>query len=127
MNLKLFGIASILTVLAACSSQPPQPAASASPPAPAAAPAAAALASPAATTPAPPVISRDLMAAGYRPKTINGEVFYCRKEAVTNTAFKKTVCLNEAQLKDEERRVKELQREMIRSQPNGSCLGPNCG
>jgi hypothetical protein len=84
------------------------------------------LASPAAAAPAP-VISRDLMAAGYRPKTIKGEVFYCRKEAVTNTAFKKTVCLNEAQLKDEERRVKELQREMIRSQPNGSCLGPNCG
>jgi hypothetical protein len=128
MNLKLFGIACTVAMLAACSTQPQQPAVNAAAPAAATAAPAAALATPAAATPAAaPAISRDLIAAGYKPKTIKGEVFYCRKEDVTNTAFKKTVCLNEEQFKEQERRTKEMQREMMRSQPNPSCLGPNCG
>lgn len=137
MNLKSFGIASLVVVLTACSSQPTQPTANTAAPAAVAAPAAAAApvaAAPAAAAAAPvsadskgPPVNRTLVQAGYKPTTIKGEVYYCRTEMVTNTAFKKKVCLNESQIKDQERKIQEMQREMIRSQPNPACLGPNCG
>lgn len=140
MKLKTLGIASLVVALAACSSEPQKPVAGGAS-APAATPPTAALAqpaqpaqpAPAAATQAvstdanPGQINRTLLTAGYKPKVVNGQTFYCRKEDVTNTAFKKTVCLNEAQIKDQERQIKEMQREMLRSQPNPACLGPNCG
>jgi len=125
MNGRIVGIVSA-ALLTACSSQPRQPTAHA--PAPAAAtPAATAAATPVAATEGKgPPVSRTLISAGYKPTTINGAFYYCRTEPVTNTAFKKKVCLNEAQIKDQERKTQEMQREMIRSQPNPSCLGPTC-
>ena len=127
MKLKVFGTAFIALGLAACSSQPTEP--SASVPAPAATgatpPAAAALA-PNANGEAP-VLNRSLVAAGYKATTIKGEIYYCRMEDVTNTAFKRKVCLNEAQLRDQERKTKELQDRMMRQQANPGCSGSSCG
>jgi hypothetical protein len=137
MNLKPFLIASILTVLTACSSQPTQPTTKAP---------AAAVAAPAATAPlatngpaaaaalqvastdgnGPPPVNRALISAGYKPTTIQGAVFYCRTVDVTNTAFKKKVCLNEAQIAAEEKKAQEMRREMLRMQPNPGCFGPTC-
>lgn len=171
MKRHMVAIASLVTVLAACSSQPRVPAANTSPPAAvataavatpavsaaaaaaspsasttstAAAPAAAtsaatapaaatsasspqpAAAKTAAAATASPPVNRTLISAGYKPTTIKGAVYYCRTIDVTNTAFKKKVCLSEAQIQDEEAKIKEMQREMLRRQPNGSCLGPTC-
>jgi hypothetical protein len=137
MNRKTLGIVPLVVALAACSSQPQQPTTpSASAPAAAASAPATALVQPAQPSPAATgaevteasaaQINRTLLTAGYKPKTVNGTLFYCRQELVTNTAFKKTVCLNEAQIREQERKTKELQREMIRSQPNPACLGPTC-
>ena len=135
MNPRAFGIASIVTVLAACSSQPTQPAANAS--APAAATALASAAAPAAAPPAAaqaastngsgPQVNRTLISAGYKPTTIQGAIYYCRTVDVTNTAFKKKVCLNETQIRDEERKIQEIRQEMLRMRTNPPCLGPSCG
>ncbi len=137
MKLRVVAIASLVSMVAACSSQPRVPAANTSSPAStstATAPAAAtsasspppAAANTAAAATASPPINRTLLSAGYKPTTIKGAVYYCRTIDVTNTAFKKKVCLSEAQIQDEEAKIKEMQREMLRRQPNGSCLGPTC-
>ena len=127
MKFEVFGIAVVAVALAACSSQPTQPSASA--PAPAAAPSAPA-ASGAAGVPnaerEAPVLNRSRLAAGYKATTIKGEVYYCRMEDVTNTAFKRKVCLTEAQLKDQERKTKELQERMIQQRTNPGCSGSSC-
>src|SRR6185369_7961012 len=39
-----------------------------------------------------------LIAAGYKATPLNGAVYYCRTEAVTNTAFKRRVCLSETEI-----------------------------
>ena len=131
MKLKIIGTVSVVMVLTACSSQPTKPAAEKAPASaaavaqPAAAPATAAQA--ASTDGKGPQVNRTLVSAGYKPTTIKGEVYYCRTVDVTNTAFKKKVCLNESQIKDEERRIKDMQQEMMRSRTNPGCSGPGCG
>ena len=133
--MRLKGLAATLTVLtvAACSSQPREPSANApaaaAPPvannlAPAAAPAGAA--DPAKPSAQGPVLNRKLVAAGYRATTIKGEVYYCRTVDVTNTNFKSKVCLNEAQLREEDRKTQEMQDRMILDQRSPGCLGPTC-
>src|ERR1043165_3781912 len=124
MNVKALGTAFIALTLTACSSQPREPAATTKAPATVAATAApaAAVAAPAAalngtptasTSSQPPVLNRTLISAGYKATTIKGEVFYCRTVDVTGTQFKKKVCLTEAQLKDEERKIQQMQDEMM--------------
>jgi len=129
MKFEFFGIAVAAATVAACSSQPTQPAAST--PAPVAAPSPTPAAGAPAVAPAAngeaPVLSRSLVSAGYKATTIKGEIYYCRMEDVTNTAFKRKVCLTEAQLKDQERKTKEMQDRMIRQQTNPGCAGPSCG
>ncbi|MEJ0038980.1 MAG: hypothetical protein WDO68_23445 [Gammaproteobacteria bacterium] len=141
MNLKAFATASIVLTLTACSSQPREPAgrvpapaaplsaapaAKLAPATPAATPAAAGASAPTASGETP-VLNRTLISAGYKPTTIKGEVYYCRMEDVTNTAFKRKVCLNEAQLREEERKIKQMQDQMMRTQASPSCMGPSCG
>lgn len=134
MNLKFLGTVSIVVVLTACSSQPTQPAAAkavapAAAAPTAAAPVAAAPAAAQATSPdrnGPPV-NRTLVSAGYKPTTFKGEVYYCRTVDLTNTAFKKKVCLNESQIADEEKKIKAFQADMLRRQANPGCSGPGCG
>jgi hypothetical protein len=131
MNLKPFGIASLVVMLTACSSQPAQPTKNAVAPAAAApvaaAPAAAAAAAPVSGDSNGPQVNRTLLQAGYKPTTIKGEIYYCRQEMVTNTAFKKKVCLNESQIADEEKKIKQMQQEMLRQRSNPGCNGPGCG
>jgi hypothetical protein len=133
MSFKAFSTALVALALAACSSQPQEPSASA----PAATPAAAAPAAnltPATASPATassedkkPVLSRALISAGYKATTVKGEILYCRSEDVIGTRFKRKVCLNEAQLRDQERRIKEMQDQMIRSQASPPCTPmPTC-
>lgn len=127
MNFKGFGTAFVVLALTACSSQPTQPAADTPAPAAATPPAATALAASPAANEKAPAVNRTLISAGYKPTTIKGEVYYCRTEMVTNTAFKKKVCLNEAQIKNEEKRIQRMQDDLLRSQTNGLCAGPTCG
>jgi hypothetical protein len=131
MNLKTSGIASIVTVLTACSSQPTKPTvnapATAAPAAAVAPPGAPAALQVAATDGNTPPVNRTLLAAGYKPVTIKGEVYYCRTVDVTNTAFKKKVCLNETQIADEEKKIQDMRQEMLRSRTNPPYLGPSCG
>lgn len=127
MNFKGFGTAFVVLALTACSSQPIQPAADTPAPVAAAPPAATALAASPAANEKAPGVNRTLISAGYKPTTIKGEVYYCRTEMVTNTAFKKKVCLNEAQIKNEEKRIQRMQDDLLRSQTNGPCAGPTCG
>ena len=128
MALRTLSTALVVLILAACSSQPRQPAAAAAPVAstptanlaPAAAPSAAANA--AATPNAQgPVLNRKLISAGYRAMTIKGEIYYCRTVDLTNTTFKKRVCLTEAQLREEERKTKEMQDNMLRQEMSPAC------
>ena len=135
MNLKFLGIPFITLALAACSTQPTQPAARAPAPpvaqAPAAAPSTPAAATPVALLPNSNgqalVLNRTLIQAGYKATSVKGEIYYCREEQVTGTSFKRKVCLTEAQLKDQERKVKELQDRMMRQQANPGCSGSSCG
>jgi hypothetical protein len=124
MKFEVFGIAFVAVALAACSSQPTRPSASAPPAAAPAGSGAAAMPNASGET---PVLSRSLVSAGYKATTIKGEIYYCRMEDVTNTAFKRKVCLTEAQLKDQERKTKEMQDRMIRQQTNPGCSGSSCG
>jgi hypothetical protein len=145
MNLKVFGTAFVAIALAACSSQPTEPSASAPAPAAAVPAAPAAAAAPAAGAPAlaapavapatgtptangeGPVLSRTLIAAGYKATAVGKEVYYCRQEMVTGTTFKRKVCLNEAQLRNEERKIKEMQEQMMRTQASPPCTPmPGC-
>jgi len=150
MNLKFLGIPFITLALAACSTQPTEPSARApavapaavAAPAPAATPAPTAAQAPAAASVTPaaaattavvpdangnvPVLNRSLIQAGYKATKIKGEIYYCRQEEVTGTSFKRKVCLNETQLRDEERKMKEMQDQMMRTQASPSCMGPTC-
>jgi hypothetical protein len=135
MSLKAFSMALVALALAACSSQPRErsggtPAAAPAAPAPTAANLAPGTSAPAAsgsTSDKPVVLSRTLINAGYKATTIKGEVFYCRSEDVIGTGFKRKVCLNEAQLRDQERRIKEMQDRMIQSQASPACAPmPSC-
>ena len=139
MTLKAFGTAFVVLALTACSSRPTEPSRSVPVPAmsaltAAAKPASAAMgATAAAAALAPtangetPVLNRRLISAGYKATSIKGEVYYCRTVDVTNTAFKRKVCLNEAQLRDEERKTKELQERMLRQQWSPACTPfPSC-
>jgi hypothetical protein len=145
MGLKVVGPVFIALALAACSSQPRDPSASGAAAAPAPAVAPATTSTPAAAVPAAatsnlapgatapaaggqaPVLNKTLIQAGYKAATVKGQLVYCRMEEVTNTAFKKRVCLNEDQLREEERKIKRMQDQMMRSQGGANCVGPACG
>lgn len=140
MGLKALGTTVLVLALAACSSHPRQPSAPAAGAATPPAAAASATAAPAANlapgaTPAAaanpngqtPVLNRKLVSAGYRPTTIKGEIYYCRTVDLTNTNFKKRVCLTEAQLREEERKSTEMQDRILHQQGATPCPGTgNC-
>jgi len=133
MTLKTLGAAFIVLALTACTpSRPTKPFVSvmaatrpAAPAATGATPAAAALV-PNANGEAP-VLNSALITAGYKATPFKGAVYYCRMEDVTNTAFKRKVCLDEAQLKEQERKTKELSERMLRQQWSPACTPfPSC-
>ena len=132
---KTLGLTLVVLTLAACSTSPREPApATASAPvapppaanlAPNAAPASAANA--ATGNAQGPVLNRKLISAGYRATTIKGEVYYCRTVDMTNTTFKKRVCLTESQLKEEERKTQQMQDNMLRQEMSPACTPmPGC-
>jgi hypothetical protein len=136
MNLKVISATVVALTLVACSTQPTEPVAKApaAAPAPAATPAAATSAAAPAAAVAPgansgnlPVLNRTLISAGYKATTIKGQVYYCRQEDVIGTGFKRKVCLNEDQLKDEEIKIKQMQDQILRSQASPACSPmPGC-
>lgn len=111
----LLGLVSLTVAGAAQADVPAQPAPAAKPaaaaPAPAAVPASAAAADEAAKPFKPP--------AGYKARTVKGETMYCRKEAAIGSRFKETVCLTEAQLKDQLLREEENRIRMGQQSPPG--------
>ena len=131
MRLKALASALLVLTLAACSSQPREPSGNA-PAAGGAPPPAANVAAPTRTAAsdkleAPAVLNRSLVSAGYKATSIKGEIYYCRMVDVTGTQFKRRVCLNEAQVRDEERKSKEMADRMIDSGFNPGCATfPNC-
>ena len=72
------------------------------------------------------MLNRTLIQAGYKATDVKGEIYYCRQELVTGTGFKRKVCLNEEQLRGVERRTREMQEQILRSQMSPGCLGPTC-
>ena len=72
------------------------------------------------------MLNRTLIQAGYKASTFKGQVVYCRQELVTGTGFKRKVCLDEAQLREEERKIQAMQDQMMRTQASPSCMGPTC-
>jgi hypothetical protein len=132
MTLKTVGAALIVLALTACAaSRPPKPfvsvmAANRPKPATLAAPAAGALI-PSANG-VTPSFNNALIAAGYKATPFKGAVYYCRTEDVTNTAFKRKVCLTETEIRDQERKTREMQERMNRYQFNPPCTPfPSCG
>jgi hypothetical protein len=51
---------------------------------------------------------RALLAKGYKPVGRNGEVYYCRREAVTGSRFQKMSCRTAEQMKDLERASRDM-------------------
>ena len=132
MRLKVLAATLAVLTVTACSSHPTASSASAAT-GKMAAPASPNLTAPATpavaadpSNPNGPVLNRRLLAAGYRATTIKGEVYYCRMEDVTNTAFKKRVCLNEAQLRERDKKSQEMQDRMLQEQGNPACFHPPC-
>src|SRR5262245_30063373 len=118
MNLKGFvATAGVALTLAACTTQPAAPVVAQAPvaaPAPATAPAEAKLAEakPVLMVPAG-TLNRKLIAAGFKATAVGNQIYYCRQEAVIGTGFKKKICLNEAQLRDQELNSKGMQDRML--------------
>jgi hypothetical protein len=135
MALKTVGAAFIVLALTACAaSRPPKPFVSVmaatrpvAPAATSAAPAALTLVSNANGETA--VLNSALITAGYKATPFKGAIYYCRTEDVTNTAFKRKVCLTETEIRDQERKTRELRDRMMRYQfappctPFPSCAG----
>lgn len=130
MALRTVGTTLVVLTLAACSSQPRKPAATpaaSAPPAASLAPSTPTAANAAAPAAQGPVLNRKLISAGYRATTVKGEIYYCRTVDLTNTTFKKRVCLTESQLKEEERKTKEMQDNMLRQEMSPACTPmPGC-
>ena len=137
MGLKVLGIGLIALSLAACSSRPPSPAPVAHETAAAAVATNAAATNAAAATPAKSAtelaaegvnIDRSYIKAGFKPTMYKGQLFYCRTVDVTGTSFKKKVCLDEAHMREEVRKIQEMQDAMIRGRANPPCTPmPACG
>ena len=70
---------------------------------------------------AQPGVNQDLVKRGYKAVSRRGELVYCRKDAVTGTAFRTNVCLTEFQITDMERRAHEE----MQVTPS-SCAGTGC-
>jgi hypothetical protein len=56
----------------------------------------------------------------------NDQVLYCRSEKVTGTSFKNTICLTEAQLKDQYERMRTTADDLQNSTRAAKCVAPPC-
>jgi hypothetical protein len=123
----------LTALVTACAHAPP---ATAPPPAAANTQAAAAVAPAAANVkvasinaPAVPALSgndgvdQSLLKQGYHLGKHNGQVVYCKREAITGTRFESNVCQTADEIKEKERRA----REELQGVHQGACLGPECG
>lgn len=76
-----------------------------------------------ATSASPADPARDLLAAGYRRTTIEGQEYFCRKERVTGTrARTQDVCLTQAEL---DRRQQDGDHFLKRAQDQGAMQPPS--
>lgn len=64
---------------------------------------------------------KQLLAKGYRPQSRDGEVFYCRREAIVGSRFEQKICKTAEQLMRDELDAKEMAERM--QQPMGSPVG----
>lgn len=120
----LLGLVSLAVAGAARADEPARPAPAA---APAATPATAAPAAPApaSAATAAPAAAADAAAKPFKPppnykaRVVKGETMYCRKEAPIGSRFKETICLTEAQLKDQLLREEENRIRMGQPSPQG--------
>jgi len=92
----------MMVLLAACAASPPAPAPPVAPAAVATAPTAAATTATATApgaNPTPEQLREAARHAGYQPRTVKGQLLYCRDEGQVGTRFSHSVCLSEEDLK----------------------------
>jgi len=76
--------------------------------------------------PAAPLTPRDeLIRQGYRAALVDGQLFYCRTEAVTGTAFPERVCLSETQVSQRQQATRDTL-DSRALHPNLQCHDQNC-
>ena len=128
MDLKFVGVGLVAVIISACSSSPRQPTPAGERPSAPAAAVANQVAAPAPNGTAPtPAIDRAYIKAGYEAKMYKGQVYYCRLETATGTQFKSRVCLNEAQMRQEQLKSQEIRNLMNRPGPSLTCTPmPQC-
>jgi hypothetical protein len=121
-DIKQITMAVLATLAAACSSTPPSApqtlAAAGNTPAIAPGTPSAAAAAPAG------VVDANLVKAGYSVMRRNGEVLYCRNEAITGQRIATRICLTAAQIQDEKQNVNKA-RDLL-NQPSYQCMGHAC-
>jgi hypothetical protein len=66
------------------------------------------------------------LTSGYRTVKRNDQVLYCRSEKVTGTSFKNTICLTEAQLKEQYERMRTTADDLQNSTRAAKCVAPPC-
>ncbi len=126
MGLKVVGMGLLALLLCACSNPPRQPAPAAREPSASAAAVTGSAAAPAANATTPEV-DATYIKAGYKATMFKGQVYYCRMEDVTGTQFKRKVCLDEAHMRDEQRKNREMQDSIMRQRTNPACTPmPTC-
>ena len=125
----------VLSMLAACASNPTPPSAPPAAPAtvhelapatvaaPAAAVAPVATAAPTAEDAKRQALLKQARSMGFKPKLTNGVVMYCRNEAPLGTRFDQTVCHSEDAIADVLQRMQAQQDEMNAAH---SCAGSGC-
>jgi hypothetical protein len=138
MALKFVGVGLIAVIISACSSYPRQQTPAGQAPSASAAAVTHPVAAPVAIGTAPtangitptstPAIDRAYIKAGYEAKMYQGQLYYCRMETATGTQFKRRVCLNEAQMRQEQLKSQEIRNILNRPNPSKSCTPmPQCG
>jgi hypothetical protein len=119
MVLQVVGMGLFALILSACSSYPRHnmPAAGAPPPS-----GAVSLADG-----ATPAIDPALIKAGYEVKNVKGQNFYCRTEVLTGSQFRRKVCLDEAQIREEQLKNREAKDTLMRQRAGPACTPmPQC-
>jgi hypothetical protein len=75
------------------------------------------------TAPKPEVVDQGYLKKGYRVAHRNGQLLYCRSEAITGTLFRSTVCKTDAEMKAEEQYVQNVA-DVLGKPHGGVCANP---
>jgi hypothetical protein len=77
------------------------------------------------TAPKPEVVDQSYLKQGYRVAHRNGQLLYCRSEAITGTLFRSTVCKTDAEMKVAEQYVQNVA-DVLGKSHGGVCTITKC-